>query len=206
MKPTGNLIVDGMVQIVTAHVGQNPIDASKLPGLMKDISTTLIDCLQTATAALGGSESSTQTSNVLPTPRVAAAAPAVAAPAVAAAPQVSEPEVAAEEEKAPAVDPRRQNLPTEPAVPIKDSIRQNGIVCLFDGEERKMLSRHLSARYSMTPEEYRAYWKLPDDYPMTAPGYSAEKRLVAVSQGLGSYRKKKGAKKAAAKKKTRKSA
>lgn len=58
-------------------------------------------------------------------------------------------------------------------------------MCLFDGEARKMLHRHIRSKYDMSPEEYRAYWDLPADYPMIAPGYSEEKRIVAVAQGLG---------------------
>lgn len=68
---------------------------------------------------------------------------------------------------------RTLDLPTTPVVPVEDSIQPDGIVCLIDGQKRKMLMRHLKARYNITPEEYRAHFGLPDDYPMTAPGYSA---------------------------------
>ncbi|MGE3875523.1 MAG: MucR family transcriptional regulator [Parvibaculaceae bacterium] len=72
-----------------------------------------------------------------------------------------------------------------PAVPPETSVHPDYIVCLFDGVRRKMLKRHIKTRYGMNPEEYRRYWDLPDDYPMTAPAYSEEKRNYAVMTGFG---------------------
>mgnify|MGYP001180876172 CR=1 FL=1 len=66
-----------------------------------------------------------------------------------------------------------------------EAVQQDAIICLIDGLPRKMLHRHLLARYSMTPEEYRAWFNLPADYPMTAPGYSKEKSEYAKVVGLG---------------------
>ncbi|NTF17564.1 hypothetical protein G6L37_04075 [Agrobacterium rubi] len=66
-----------------------------------------------------------------------------------------------------------------------DSIKHDHIICLIDGLPRKMLHRHLLARYNMTPDEYRAWLHLPADYPMTAPGYSKEKSDYAKVVGLG---------------------
>jgi predicted transcriptional regulator len=37
----------------------------------------------------------------------------------------------------------------------------------------------------MTPDDYRAKWKLPSDYPMTAPNYAARRSSLAKSFGLG---------------------
>ena len=67
----------------------------------------------------------------------------------------------------------------------EDAIQQDKIICLIDGLPRKMLHRHLLARYNMTPEEYRAWFHLREDYPMTAPGYSKEKSDYAKVVGLG---------------------
>lgn len=77
----------------------------------------------------------------------------------------------------------------KPAVPIKKSITDNYLVCLEDGKELKMLKRHLKTAYDMTPEEYRAKWKLPHDYPMVAPAYSATRKKLAKDIGLGRKRK-----------------
>jgi predicted transcriptional regulator len=37
----------------------------------------------------------------------------------------------------------------------------------------------------MTPEEYRARWGLPADYPMVAPSYAEERSQFAKKIGLG---------------------
>ncbi|MEX0341129.1 MAG: MucR family transcriptional regulator [Erythrobacter sp.] len=73
----------------------------------------------------------------------------------------------------------------EPAVPIRSSVKKDYIVCLEDGKKMKMLKRHLKTAYDMTPEEYRARWNLPADYPMVAPSYAEKRRELAVKIGLG---------------------
>ncbi|MEH6702179.1 MucR family transcriptional regulator [Parasphingorhabdus sp.] len=80
----------------------------------------------------------------------------------------------------------------DPAVPIKSSIKPDYVVCLEDGKKLKMLKRHLMTHYGMTPEDYRAKWGLPNDYPMVAPNYAEKRRQLAKAIGLG---KKKGPKK-----------
>lgn len=72
-----------------------------------------------------------------------------------------------------------------PAVPVKKSVTPDYIVCLEDGKKLKMLKRHLRSSYDMTPEEYRAKWKLPVDYPMVAPAYAKERSEFAKKIGLG---------------------
>ncbi|HEY9091263.1 MucR family transcriptional regulator [Parasphingorhabdus sp.] len=73
----------------------------------------------------------------------------------------------------------------KPAVPIKDSIQPDYIVCLEDGKKFKMLKRHLMTSYNMTPEEYRAKWGLPADYPMVSSNYSKVRSGLATEIGLG---------------------
>ncbi len=75
--------------------------------------------------------------------------------------------------------------PNVPAVPIKRSISKDFIICLEDGKKFKSLRRHLSSCYNMTPDEYRAKWGLPSDYPMVAPAYSATRSQLARDSGLG---------------------
>ena len=77
----------------------------------------------------------------------------------------------------------------EPAVPIKRSIRPDYIVCLEDGKKLKMLRRYLKSRYNLSPEEYRAKWGLPPDYPMVAPNYASQRSNFAKRIGLGRSRK-----------------
>jgi len=73
----------------------------------------------------------------------------------------------------------------EPAVPIRSSIKPEYIVCLEDGKKLKTLKRYLRARYQMSPEDYRAKWGLPPDYPMAAPSYTNQRREMAHKIGLG---------------------
>ncbi|GAB3437318.1 Ros/MucR family transcriptional regulator [Insolitispirillum peregrinum] len=73
----------------------------------------------------------------------------------------------------------------KPAVPVKKSITPEYIICLEDGKKLKMLKRHLRTNYGMTPEEYRAKWNLPADYPMVAPNYAEQRSQFAKQIGLG---------------------
>jgi predicted transcriptional regulator len=73
----------------------------------------------------------------------------------------------------------------EPAVSIRSSVKNDYIVCLEDGTKLKMLKRYLRTRYNMSPDEYRAKWGLPKDYPMVAPAYAARRKELAVKIGLG---------------------
>lgn len=77
-----------------------------------------------------------------------------------------------------------EKLP-EPAVSVRASVKPDYIVCLEDGKKLKMLKRHLMTHYQMTPEEYRARWNLPADYPMVAPNYAEKRRDLAKQIGLG---------------------
>lgn len=85
--------------------------------------------------------------------------------------------------------PATQDLAQEPAVAIKKSVTPDFIICLEDGKKFKSLKRHLRTRYSMTPDEYRAKWALPHDYPMVAPNYAKERSNLAKRMGLGHARR-----------------
>lgn len=82
-----------------------------------------------------------------------------------------------------------KELAQEPAVSIKKSVTPDYIICLEDGKKFKSLKRHLRTRYSMTPDEYRAKWGLPHDYPMVAPNYAKERSNLAKRMGLGQARR-----------------
>lgn len=73
----------------------------------------------------------------------------------------------------------------KPAVPVRKSITDEFIICLEDGQPYRSLKRHLGAKYGMTPEQYRAKWGLPDDYPMVSPAYARKRSDLARSLGLG---------------------
>ena len=73
----------------------------------------------------------------------------------------------------------------KPAVSVAKSVSDNFLICLEDGKKFKSLKRHLRTAYDMSPEDYRAKWGLPADYPMVAPGYSRQRSKLAKKMGLG---------------------
>jgi predicted transcriptional regulator len=130
-KPSPELL-ELTTKVVAAHVANNPIAVTDVPGLIATVHQAL--------ATLGPEE---------PAPR------------------------------------------PEPAVPIKQSVKPEYIVCLDDGKKLKMLKRHLRTAYNMTPAEYRERWGLPRDYPMVAPNYAKKRSELAKKIGLGRKRGKK---------------
>jgi len=88
-------------------------------------------------------------------------------------------------EGAPAVESKE----LVPAVPAKKSVFPDHIVCLEDGKKFKSLKRHLRSSYDMSPDDYRAKWGLPADYPMVAPNYAAARSELAKKIGLGRGRR-----------------
>jgi predicted transcriptional regulator len=81
--------------------------------------------------------------------------------------------------------PEAKPDPQRPAVPVRKSIHPDYLICLEDGKKLKMLKRHLRSTYNMTPDEYRAKWTLPPDYPMVAPNYAQQRSAFAKKIGLG---------------------
>jgi len=84
-----------------------------------------------------------------------------------------------------------------PAIPVRKSVTPDYIICLEDGKKFKSLKRHLSSSYNITPDEYRAKWGLPADYPMVAPNYAKSRSDLAKQMGLGHGRLLTQARKAA---------
>ena len=82
-----------------------------------------------------------------------------------------------------AAEPEQKEL--VPAVAIRKSVTPDYIVSLEDGRKFKSLKRHLAGTYGMTPDEYRAKWSLPRDYPMVAPNYAKARSDLAKRMGLG---------------------
>ena len=58
-----------------------------------------------------------------------------------------------------------------------------------------MLKRHLSSSHGLSVQEYREKWRLPSDYPMTAPNYAAQRSKLAEKIGLGTTPRKRDRKK-----------
>ena len=75
------------------------------------------------------------------------------------------------------------------AAQIKKSLTHDALISFEDGKPYKTLRRHLTLR-GLTPEAYREKYGLPRDYPMTSPGYSAQRSDLARTLGLGQQRRK----------------
>lgn len=75
--------------------------------------------------------------------------------------------------------------PSIPAVSVRKSLADpNRLISMIDGKPYSSLKRHLTT-HGLTPTEYRYRYRLPADYPMVAPGYSARRSALAKSAGLG---------------------
>jgi predicted transcriptional regulator len=81
--------------------------------------------------------------------------------------------------------PVRPRQASEPAVDVRKSVFPDHLVCLEDGATMTMLKRHLRSAHDLTPEQYRARWDLPENYPMVAPDYAKVRSRLAKASGLG---------------------
>ena len=75
-----------------------------------------------------------------------------------------------------------------PAVPIRQSVRNDHLLCLECGKSLSMLKRHLMAEHDLTPAQYRQKWELPVSYPIVAPDYAKARSALAKKLGLGRKR------------------
>lgn len=90
----------------------------------------------------------------------------------------------------PKAEPERG--PKQPVVSVRASIKPDYLVCMECGNKQKTLKRHLQNAHGMTPDQYRADYGLPRDYPMVAPSYSERRSEMAKALGLGRGITKKG--------------
>ncbi|WP_394156196.1 MucR family transcriptional regulator [Loktanella salsilacus] len=79
------------------------------------------------------------------------------------------------------------NAPMKPFIPVEKSVTNEKIHCLCCGQGMRMLKRHLRTAHDMTPDQYRIEFNLPNDYPMSAPGFSAAKAEMAKRLEFGKY-------------------
>src|SRR5258707_1624231 len=75
--------------------------------------------------------------------------------------------------------------PLTPAVPIRQSVTRDHVVCLDCGWRGFTLRRHIGLKHGVSPNEYRAKWGLAASHAITAPSYSARRAEVAKQSGLG---------------------
>lgn len=76
--------------------------------------------------------------------------------------------------------------PGDPTRPhASERVAPDHLVCRECGMTMKMLKRHLITVHGLTPDEYRAKWKLSADHPMVASNYAALRSKLAKESGLG---------------------
>ncbi|WEK00632.1 MAG: MucR family transcriptional regulator [Candidatus Sphingomonas phytovorans] len=73
-----------------------------------------------------------------------------------------------------------------PAVAIRASVKPDYLVCLECGEKHEQLTRHLSSKHQLSKADYLQKWKLPVDYPFTAPNLAYNRAQAARKLGLKS--------------------
>lgn len=78
----------------------------------------------------------------------------------------------------------------KPAVKVADSVTAAALICLDCGQSFKTLKRHLGSEHNLSPDEYRAKWNLPADYPIVAANYTKKRSRLAKQIGLGRTGKK----------------
>lgn len=64
----------------------------------------------------------------------------------------------------------------KPAVPVRSSVKPDYIACLHCGERHVHLGIHLREAHQQAPAAYRAFWRLPADYPVVAPYHYEARR------------------------------
>lgn len=83
---------------------------------------------------------------------------------------------------------RREAVVLKPPVNIDETVTADYLICLEDGKKFKSLKRHLRTHFGLSPEQYRAKWGLPHNYPMVAPNYASSRSQLARNMGLGQKR------------------
>ena len=82
----------------------------------------------------------------------------------------------------------RPNQPEEiltPAVPVRQSVRHDYVVCLDCGYRGKLLLRHIVKQHGLSRADYLTRWGLRSDHPLTAPDHSRQRSMMAKELGFG---------------------
>ena len=170
-QDSGETLVGMATGIVSAYVANNALPPAQVPELIQSVVRSL--------SAVESVPAAAETPAVAPAP-----APEAPLPAPVAAPEPPAPPPPAPEAKAPA---QPAEAPS-PAVSVEQSIIGDFLICLECGLQFKTLKRHLRTAHGLSPDEYRAKWNLPDDYPMVAPNYAQRRSDFAKKIGLGRKR------------------
>lgn len=161
--------LNAVAQIVTAHLATTKVGTEQLPDLVRRLY-----------ASLSGVEHA-----VAPAGTLSPVTSEAVAPQPTTAEQSVETEKAVEVATPPAAVPAVIKQPQQPAVPVKESVFPDYIICLEDGKKLKSLKRHLTSVFGMTIDDYKTKWGLPAEYPTVAPNYAELRRNVAKKIGLG---------------------
>ncbi|MFS3136304.1 MucR family transcriptional regulator [Gluconacetobacter sacchari] len=171
--------LNAMTQIVTAHLATTKVETDRLARLVEELYAS-IPTPETVGRPTGRDDA---------TPvavKAEASAPTADPGSSVATEPASMHSVAAREPAPPPVKAASEkSVRPVPAVPIKESVYPDFVVCLEDGKKFKSLKRHLMSAYGMSVADYKEKWGLPDEYPTVAPNYTAARRKVAQSIGLG---------------------
>lgn len=175
--------------IAVGFLEHNPLPAAEVPGFITSIHATLAALPPDADIVVDKiGAAAAQTANAVKEVGVAAETSQGEALAGAGAADPFPGTGAGPAETGATVEtPQFDGSEHKTASEIKKSITNGGLISFIDGQAYQTIKRHLT-KHGMTPETYRARFGLPDDYPMTAPNYAAERRALALKQGLGGGR------------------
>ncbi|AWN43276.1 MucR family transcriptional regulator [Methylobacterium durans] len=85
-----------------------------------------------------------------------------------------------------APQPAEEEVEKPTPAQVRKSITPDALVSFIDGKPYKTLKRHLST-HGLDPYSYRQRYGLPNDYPMVAAAYAAQRSELAKSIGLGRF-------------------
>lgn len=154
------------LDLVTAFVHNNKLEAGQLPALLREVFTAISDFAANLPPVGQAADA--------PSPKGKQRAPGRKQKSVAAPPPQDEGVTA------PAAEPAKEA--SKPAVPVSQSLADPSvIVSLITGERFKTLKRHL-AKHGLTEAEYKARFNLPADYPTVAPAYAEVRRKIATAR------------------------
>ena len=199
-------VVTLAIEYASAFVANNPTRIDEIPGVMQTAVGAVIASIQQLPAeglVFTGPGVAQQAMTAIAAQR---SLTGQAAPAIAAAPQrsvamlvagadhvaaqaapeeeasplrINKPQVVSKTYKGPVIEVDGKMVAQKPAVDPAESIFEDYIICLEDGRRMKTLKKHLKAKFNMTPDEYRAKWGLPENYPMACPSFSRTRSELA---------------------------
>src|SRR4051812_32316127 len=80
--------------------------------------------------------------------------------------------------------PAEEQVEKPTASQIRKSVTPAALISFIDGKRYKTLKRHLTG-HGLDPYSYRQRYGLPNDYPMVAASYAAQRSELAKAIGLG---------------------